>query len=35
VIWLEAPDGERHTWGDDTVLDTFELTGLRDLRFRG
>ena len=34
VIWLERPDGERHTW-DETVLETFELTGRRDPRFSG
>ena len=32
VIWLERPNGERHTW-DSTVLETFELTGRRDPRF--
>lgn len=32
VIWLERPNGVRHTW-DETVLETFESTGRRDPRF--
>ena len=34
VTWLERPDGEGHAW-DETVLETFELTGRRDPRFSG